>query len=249
MCDTLLSRSPLPVLIGCALALLVAAAAAVSGFGYRWEWWSFRQGFTILRWSAWGGLMAAGLCFWGAALARPGTQRPGLTLALIGILAGLCVFWIPWRQMQTARRAPAIHDISTDTDNPPLFTAILPLRAAAANQASYGGTEVAGQQHMAYPDIQPLRLPVAADTAFQRALEAARNLRWRIVAQDAVAGRIEAFDRTFWYGFIDDVVIRITPDAGGSRIDVRSVSRVGKGDVGTNARRIRSFLSAVATGR
>jgi len=248
MSEALLSRSPLPVLVGCALALLVMAAAAFSGFGYRWEWWGYRQGFTILRWAAWGGLAAAGLCLWGAALARPGMHRSGLSLALTGILVGLCVFWIPWQQKRTAGRVPPIHDISTDTDNPPLFVAILPLRVAAANQAAYGGGEVAGQQRTAYPDIKPLHLAVAPGTAFQRALEAARGLRWTVVAQDPAAGRIEASDRTFWYGFIDDVVIRITPEAAGSRIDVRSVSRVGKSDVGTNARRIRSFLGAVAAG-
>jgi uncharacterized protein (DUF1499 family) len=245
----LLSRSPLPVLIGCAVALLAAGAAAASGFGYRWEWWGYREGFTILRWAAGGGLAAAALCLWGAVLARPGTLRPGWTPALAGVLVGLCVFWLPWQKVRTARRVPAIHDVSTDTDDPPLFSAILPLRADAANPAAYGGPEVAAQQRKAYPDIKPLQLAVGPAAAFRRALEAARGLRWTVVAQDPAAGRIEAFDRTFWYGFIDDVVIRITPEGAGSRIDVRSVSRVGKSDIGTNARRIRAFLGAAAAVR
>ena len=246
MGEALVSRSPLPVLIGCAIALLAAGAAACSGLGYRWEWWDFRLGFTILRWAAWCGLAAAAVCLWGAVLARPGTHRPGFWLALTGIIVGVCVFWLPWQQMRTARQVPAIHDISTDTDDPPLFSAILPLRAAAANPATYGGPEVAGKQHTAYPDIKPLRLAAAPAMAFQRALAAAHGLHWTVVAQDPAAGRIEAFDRTLWYGFTDDVVIRITPEGDGSRIDVRSVSRVGKGDIGTNARRIRTFLGAVA---
>jgi uncharacterized protein (DUF1499 family) len=234
------------VLIGCAVALLAAAAAACSGFGYRWGWWDFRQGFAILRWAAWGGLLAAAVSLWGAALARPGAHRPGLRLALAGIVLGACVFWLPWRQLRTARRLPPIHDISTDTDDPPLFSAILPLRAGAANPATYGGPGIAGPQRAAYPDIKPLHLAAPPPEAFRRAREAARRLLWTVVAEDPADGRIEAFDRTFWYGFTDDVVVRITPEGTGSRVDVRSVSRVGKGDVGANARRIRRFLGAVA---
>jgi uncharacterized protein (DUF1499 family) len=249
MGDSLFLRSPWPVQLGSAVALAAVIAGALSGFGYRWGWWDFRQGFTILRWAAWGGLAAAGLCLLGAVLAWQGTNRLGLSLALAGMLAGLCVFWLPWQKMRTARRVPPIHDISTDTDNPPLFAAILPLRATAANPAAYGGAEVAAQQHAAYQDIQPLHLALPPDQAFQRALAAARGKLWTIVATDSAAGRIEAFDRTFWYGFIDDVVVRVSAEPAGSRIDVRSVSRVGKSDVGTNAGRIRAFLKAVAAGR
>jgi uncharacterized protein (DUF1499 family) len=67
-------------------------------------------------------------------------------------------------------------------------------------------------------------------------------MRWEVVAADAAAGRIEATATTPWFGFRDDIVVRIVPADGGSRVDVRSVSRVGKGDLGVNARRIREFL-------
>jgi uncharacterized protein (DUF1499 family) len=140
---------------------------------------------------------------------------------------------------------PPIHDITTDTQDPPQFSAILPLRADAPNPPEYEGGEVAAQQREAYPDIQPLRLALDPDVAYTRALNAARSLRWEIVAADPEARRIEATDRTFFFGFADDVVIRVTPAGEGARIDVRSKSRVGRSDVGANARRIRRFLQRV----
>ncbi len=83
--------------------------------------------------------------------------------------------------------------------------------------------------------------------AFEAALATARDLGWKVIDSDASTGRIEATDQTFWYGFIDDIVVRITPSAAdGARVDIRSVSRVGKSDIGTNARRVRKFLDAFA---
>jgi len=78
-----------------------------------------------------------------------------------------------------------------------------------------------------------------------RALAAARASGWAIVAADSAAGRIEATATTAWFGFKDDVVVRVAPEGTGSRVDVRSVSRVGKSDVGANARRIREYLERV----
>jgi uncharacterized protein (DUF1499 family) len=97
-------------------------------------------------------------------------------------------------------------------------------------------------QRAAYPDIAPLELALPAAAAFERSLAAARAMGWEIVEADAAAGRIAAVDTTFWFGFKDDVTVRVSPAAAGSRIDVRSTSRVGRGDAGTNARRIRAFL-------
>jgi len=124
-----------------------------------------------------------------------------------------------------------------------MFETILPLRAQAPNPATYGGPAVAAQQHEHYPDIAPADYPVDPGAAFDAALAAARELGWNVVAMDESTGRIEAIDRTFWFGFVDDIVIRVRPTAAGSRIDIRSVSRVGVGDVGTNAARVRAFLA------
>jgi hypothetical protein len=149
---------------------------------------------------------------------------------------------VPWYWQRRAREVPPIHDISTDTADPPEFVAILPLRADAPNPAEYGGPAIAAAQQQAYPDLQPLALPRPPEAVFGRAVEAARRAGWEIVASDSAAGRIEATATTGWFGFKDDVVVRIRPANEGSRVDVRSVSRVGRSDVGTNARRIRAYL-------
>jgi uncharacterized protein (DUF1499 family) len=158
------------------------------------------------------------------------------------VLISLVVVAVPLAYLRTAQGVPPIHDITTDTENPPLFEAILPLRADASDPAVYAGEEVAAQQRGAYPDIKPQTLPVPPDEAFERALVAAGEIGWEIVAAEKGEGRIEATDTTFWFGFKDDVVIRIQPAEAGSRIDVRSTSRVGVGDLGVNAARIRRFL-------
>jgi uncharacterized protein (DUF1499 family) len=144
--------------------------------------------------------------------------------------------------------APPIHDITTDTAEPPEYVAVLPLRAAAPNTTVYGGEKIAAQQRAGYPDLQPLILSVPPPQAFERALAAVGEMGWDLVAAEAAAGRIEATDTTFWYGFKDDVVIRVRPAEGGSRVDVRSLSRVGGGDAGTNAKRIRGYLDVLRTG-
>jgi uncharacterized protein (DUF1499 family) len=95
---------------------------------------------------------------------------------------------------------------------------------------------------MAYPDIRPVTIAEPPDAAFKRALNVARDFGWQVVAAVPDEGRIEATDTTLWFGFKDDIVIRVTPSAGGSRIDVRSVSRLGEGDLGKNAARIRAYL-------
>ena len=119
-------------------------------------------------------------------------------------------------------------------------------RTGAANPPEYAGGDVTAQQRRAYPDIQPLMLNVPLAEAFDRALAAVRELGWNVVASDREAGRIEAIDSTFWFGFKDDVVVRVREaTAGSTRIDVRSKSRVGVGDLGTNARRVRTLLDRV----
>jgi uncharacterized protein (DUF1499 family) len=145
---------------------------------------------------------------------------------------------------QRARSVPPIHDISTDTEDPPQFVAVLPLRANAPNPPHYAGQDTAHEQRKAYPDIQPLVLAVPTQVAFNRARDVAQSLGWQIMGADAGAGRIEATATTLWFGFKDDVVIRVLPQGTtGSRIDVRSKSRVGRSDAGANALRIREFLA------
>ncbi|MFN2383166.1 MAG: DUF1499 domain-containing protein [Gemmatimonadota bacterium] len=231
---------------GFALALAAALAAVLAGFGSRWGLWEFRAGFTVLKWASFAALAAAAVSLAGVLATRPGGSRRGMGFALLGLLVGLGTAYVPWSWKRTAERVPPIHDITTDMADPPGFVAIAPLREGAANPMEYGGAELAAQQRAGYPDIEPLTLNIPPVAGFDRALKAAREMDWAIVAADSAAGRIEATDTTFWFGFKDDVVIRVTPFGGGSRIDVRSVSRVGKSDVGTNATRIRAYLEKLA---
>ncbi len=226
------------------LALLAAALLAASGYGARFGVWDYRFGFQLVRWSLYAGLAIAAIALVLLLVPRFRKGRVAVLAAAIAIGAG--VAYVPWQWLQTARAAAAINDITTDTDNPPAFVAVLPLRAAAPVPATYPGSETAATQRRAYPDIVPMELAAAPAAAFARALDAAKAMGWEIVAADAAAGRIEATATTPWFGFRDDVAIRVTPTAAGSRIDVRSVSRVGKGDLGANARRIRAYLARLA---
>src|SRR5207249_5685647 len=155
------------------LAVLCACGAVAAGLGTHWGAWHFRTGFTILTWAVYGGLTAALLGLAGLILDR--SSRRGVLLALVTIVLGALVSGIPWQMKQRAQHVPPIHDITTDTENPPAFVAILPLRADAPNSVEYKGAEVAAQQKKAYPDLQPLTVNASPGVAFQRALRAARD--------------------------------------------------------------------------
>jgi len=232
-----------------ALLLAVAAtlAAVASGFGHRFGLWSYKTGFVILLGAAIVAAAGVVLALVGAYQARPRGGRRGLRMAVVALVIAAVTAAVPLSWTWVAYHLPPIHDITTDTDNPPPFVAIVPLRYRAPDPVEYGGPQVAAQQHEAYPDIKPLLLPLPPAQVFEAAVATARDQGWIIVATDPVSGRIEATDTTFWFGFIDDVVVRLTPEAdGGTRVDVRSVSRVGVGDAGANARRVRNFLFDLA---
>ncbi len=229
-------------LAGMVCAILAGLLAVLAGFGSRWEWWPFGTGFSMLRWAAEAGLVAASASIAGYILSWGRRSRGRLALSVFGFVIGLLVVGVLWSWWHTAQRVPAIHDITTDPENPPRFVSILPFRKGAPNPADYGGPEIAAKQRAAYPDILPVMLPEPSAQAFDRALQAARDMGWTLIDSNPADGRIEATDTTFWFGFKDDIVIRIAPKDSGSRMDVRSVSRVGRSDVGTNARRIRNYL-------
>ena len=177
-------------------------------------------------------------------LARSGSKG----MAVAGLVLGLIAAGMPLKSINTARHSP-IHDVSTDRENPPQFVAILPLRAAAkaANPTDYDA-KTAELQKETYPDIGPLHLDVPPAQAFDRAAAAAKEMNWDVIITDPAQGRIEATATTFWFGFKDDVVVRIAADGSGSRVDVRSLSRIGKSDVGANAKRVREYLAKVKAG-
>lgn len=229
---------------GFAVGLIAVIMAISAGFGSRWGWWHFGIGFLILRYAVYVATAAAVISLLGMVVSRPGNGKRGMWLAFLGLLVSSPVIGVPISWMSTARSVPAIHDITTDTVDPPQFVAIIPLRTNASNPTYYGGTVIAAKQRAAYPDIQPLIVKSVPSIAFKNALKVAKQLDWKIVATDPNLGRIEASDTTFWFGFTDDIVIRVLSMGSGSKVDIRSESRVGLSDVGTNAARIRRFIKA-----
>ena len=201
--------------------------------------------FSLLRWAAYAGAASALLAAGAAFVAYRGGKRLPATVAILAVAGGLVAFAIPYQWQWRAGRVPPIHDITTDLENPPEFEAIIPLRADAPNTLDRPA-DLADRQRQGYPGLEPVTLADPLDRAFDRALALAQSNEWEIVTADKSAGRIEATDTTRWFGFKDDVVVRLTPWGAGTRVDMRSVSRVGQSDVGTNARRIEEFLEQLS---
>ena len=232
--------------IALALGVLCAAAALAAGPAYRTGVLPLGVALQTIRWSAMvavGGAVAAMLAvllsLTPSALSR--ARRIAAVALLINVLVAAPPLYLYWQ----VQRLPKIHDISTDPNDPPRFVAMLPLRQGARNPVDYPAS-TAAEQRKGYPDIGPLTLPLAPPAAFERALQAARAMRWEIVASAPEDLRIEATATTLLFGFKDDVVVRITPQGAGSVVDVRSLSRVGGSDFGTNANRVRAYLRRVA---
>lgn len=256
------SASPMARKVVTALAIItlvvglgLGAYGLFSALGVWMGMWDFRTGFNMLRavnnnadWAAWVGLIVTIGVFFGARrLAMPNTQR--LTaFAAAGTIVAALVYFVP-QTYSPAAGTPAIHDITTDTVNPPEYIAIAPLRADAPNnmvygeQANWDKARMSAAQQEAYPDIVPQEFSESKDVVFARALAAANAMGWEIVDQNLATGRIEATDTTFWFRFKDDVVIVVTPTAQGSVLNARSLSRVGTSDVGKNAARLREFFA------
>ena len=197
--------------------------------------------YTILQWAAHGGGAAALAAILVAVLSYRSRAWLRLSVAGLAVLIGLTCFAIGFSEFRRARNSPAIHDITTDLDNPPSFSAIVERRADAPNTLERA-PRLAALQREGYGDLAPITVQSRPDQTFDRALAVAQSQGWEIVTADKSSGRIEATHTTRWFGFVDDVAVRLTPWGSGTRVDVRSVSRSGIGDAGRNADRIRSFL-------
>lgn len=242
---------------GLALGLLALAGPLAVWMGVA----DFRLGFGYLQivngWADWvaGITLLVGVAIIVVARQRSLAAGPKLGgLALVGCVIAALAWYVP-ETFRPPEGTPPIHDIATDPNNPLEFVAIAPLRADAANNMDYGvmpGIDSV-QQHIdmqtsAYPDIVPQEFDASPEAVYQRALDAVATLGWELVAADAEAGRIEATDTTFWFRFKDDVVIEIgTGDNGQTVLQARSLSRVGRSDVGKNAARLREFFSLISS--
>ena len=183
------------------------------------------------------GAMLAGLAAAGAAvvgLALPPLRARSTPLLIAALMLGAASAAAPLDYVRRVKTLPYINDITTDTDRPPQFS-------SAKTYPSYFGE----LQRIGYPELQPLELALPPNEVFARAAALAKDHGWEITSLDEGAGTIEAVATTPWFGFKDDVAIRITASGGASRIDMRSKSRLGRSDAGANARRIEEFLHAL----
>ncbi|MEL6686090.1 MAG: DUF1499 domain-containing protein [Pseudomonadota bacterium] len=241
------------------LAILSPLVFMVAGLGSRFGLWSWQFGLGTLTREIGPLVLMATLAFGVISLLLFFLIKPrkGLIVAGLAIIIPLAAFLNLRSVQSTAASLPFIHDITTDTQDPPIFgETIMAEREATpgVNTVSYagkrdreGGKLVSALQTQAYPQIRTLVLSESPDIVFGRAEQVVRDMGWAIKEADAAAGRIDATDTTFWYGFKDDVMIRLRPaDGGGTRLDIRSVSRVGGSDLGANAARIEKFLTAMA---
>jgi uncharacterized protein (DUF1499 family) len=233
---------------GLGLALLSTLGALLAPLGYRLGVWDVRFALlTLVKWATIASLVAFVVCLLAAVGGWMRRQRAGRGSAFVGVLLSVIGAGVPVYHYAQARRVPPIHDITTDTEHPPAFIALAAARAAAPNGLAYEGAVVAAAQQQAYPDIVPYRSPLPPATLFAQAAMVARDAGWEIVAVEPQQGRIEATATSLLFGFKDDIVIQITPHEGESQLDIRSMSRVGRSDVGVNARRIRRFLQRLKT--
>lgn len=228
------------ILLSCAAAALIMLLA--SGVGYRNGWWDLGLAFNLIRYAfyvaATVGLLSAVV----VVVKLKSQHRLDIALISTFVVTLACSAYVYHMRTQ-AYSLPPIHDITTDTVDVPQFNAIVALRADAPNSLDYGGPDIAQQQQRAYPTVAPIITLLNTQQAHDRALALAKSYRgWQVVSSDQQQGRIEVTVTTFWFGFKDDLVIRIRETAQGTRLDLRSVSRLGVSDVGANAKRIIRFI-------
>jgi uncharacterized protein (DUF1499 family) len=227
-----------PAVSGLILGLAAIAAIAASGIGYRLGWWHFTRGLQVAEWATYGAAVALVLAVLGLVQTRPGGTRRGLVIAALGLIVALVPVATALQWEYASRTTPPINDISTDTADAPVFWDM-------PNPSDYPGAKTAALQRAAYPDLAPLRLAMPPEQAFAQALAVAKEKDWTIVANVPTEGRLEATTSSLLYGFTDEVIVRVKAADGGALVDVRSRSRLGRIDRGVNAKRIRSYLSAL----
>ena len=227
------------------LTLIGIVIIALAGPGYRFGAWDLGMAFRIMSEGTPIILGGMGLTLLGMIVSTISGQRGSLGLGIITLILGVGLVYMLISMRSNAGDHP-IHDLTTDFENPPAIITAATLERR--NSADYvGGQEMkTGQsvqeiQQALYPDIKPIAVSKSPDVVFAAALTVMNELGWEILKSDQDTGTIEAAHTSLWFGFIDDFVLRIQPTPQGSRVDLRSKSRVGQSDLGANAKRIRDF--------
>lgn len=229
-------------LIGSVVALTLLFLGPV---GTRLGIWGFQTGLLVLVPAA---VLLSAIGLLVALISLFVSKKRGfsgdLPILLTGIAACGIILVTMGIQFQKGTSVPPIHNISTDIADPPAFSAVVDLRGEGSNPLDYDAQELGPQQQAAYPDVKTLLVSTPVVETLAAVVAAVEAMGLEIVAVDEDAGTVEATDTTFWFGFKDDMVVRVRPAAdGGSLVDARSVSRVGMSDLGKNAERILDLLN------
>jgi uncharacterized protein (DUF1499 family) len=172
----------------------------------------------------------------------------GAGRASFALFLSLLVLAVPLWSLPDLLQLPRLYDVTTDIGSPPAFDRIGKIRQGQANPVRYEPS-FGPLQTAAYPDIKPLYISRPIIDVYSAVHEVVKSLNWKVIdeqsPENAKTGYIEAVDRTFIFGFTDDVAIRITGSPKTAKIDIRSSSRFGQHDLGRNAKRIRRFMVEV----
>ncbi len=228
------------------LMFLLIAVVLAGGPGVHLGLWSPLKGFLItMTGSFLGGAALAVLSIIVIIIIGMNKKRGGMGKAILTLLVSIIlVSPVAYLRLSGGGGYPVIHDITTDMVTPPEFIELVGKRGDDANSLEYDAEEVGALQAEFYPYIKPLMVADNSQKAFAKALDVASNLGWKITGVNANLRRFEATEQSFWFNFSDDVVVTVKPVESGSRIDMRSVSRVGMSDFGVNAKRIMAFQKA-----
>lgn len=225
---------------GLRLALIAPVIMLIAGGLYRLRFVDFQIALLAFAIAVLIAGLAALFGLVGAVLGGHGKT----TRAVTALVVALLVLVAPLNTVRQGAGVPMIHDITTDLEDPPIFVEVPRKRSIGDNSLDIDA-EVLAAQKAYYTDIGPTVLPMAKREAFALVREAVDAFDWVVHAENANLGYIEATASTPFFGFRDDVIIRVTEDTGGARVDMRSASRVGLSDLGVNAGRIRDFMAMV----
>lgn len=228
-------------LVGSILALVLLFLGPV---GTRLGIWGFQIGLLVL---IPGGVLLAAIGLLVGIIGIFVSKKRGFSSDLPTLLTSIVIcgviLGIMGLQFSKGASVPPIHNISTDITDPPQFNAVAAIRGEGSNPLDYESDKIGPQQEAAYPEVQTLVLTASRAETLGSVVTALEEMGLEIVAVDEISGIVEATDTTFWFGFKDDVVVRVRDSGSGSEVDVRSVSRVGLSDLGANAARIMDLLN------
>ncbi len=231
---------------GLRLAIAAPILALIAIVLFRSEVMDYRLPFILVAFASVLAGIALIMCIWSLAFGLRG-NRGLVTKAVIGVSVSLAVLYMPVTSIYKVFNAPAIHDVSTDLKNPPVFRNV-PGHRTLGNNSLGIYPQVQAMQKANYPYIAPIYLNGSPGNNLGFARAAIEEMGWKIVSVNEATNQIEATDASLFFGFKDDIIVRLTADNEETRVDVRSASRVGVSDLGVNAARIRAYLKKLGGG-